>query len=205
MKISRWLTLMQTWGFDENRESFEALVKAYGETSRYYHGTEHIRACLRHLDRVVPGLKHAHEVELALWFHDAIYKSFSNSNEKDSADWAADFLRSNNADSESITRVHQLIMATEHQAPTQTVDESFLVDIDLSILGASTEHYEQFEQGVRQEYRLVPGVLFKKKRAAILQGFLDQSCIYHNEPFVSELEARARTNLNQAIAALQSH
>ena len=203
MVPERWSRLMEAWGFDRNQQTYDALVAAYTEKGRYYHTSEHISACLRHLDDCGLELEFPREVEIALWFHDAIYKPLSRNNERKSADWAAEFLRENGAKEEEATRVHRLIIATEHDALPLNGDESALIDIDLSILGADPATYEVFEKNVRKEYRLVPSFIYKRKRAEILQGFLERPQIYSTERFSRALERQARENLANAIARLK--
>lgn len=202
MTLDRWLALMALWGFGRNEETFRDLISAYTGKGRHYHSQEHVSACLRHLDRCIDHVAKPREVEFALWFHDAIYNPLSGGNERKSADWAAAFLSSNGAEAEEVTRVHRLIMVTEHNAPTRTSDESVLVDIDLSILGADPHIYEVFERGVRAEYRLVPWFIYSRKRAKVLQSFLERPSIYQNEPFATEREQQARANLRNAISRL---
>jgi len=194
---------MTAFSLGENKETFDALIKAYGEKHRAYHTWDHISACLKHLDAVRDHADHPHEIELALWFHDAIYKPFSSTNEKDSAIWAQEFFEMNGFDNdEVVARVFDLIMVTEHTGEAITHDAKLMIDIDLSILGTSPEVYAQFEKDVRFEYKRVPGFLFKKKRRAILQEFLDRDPIYHNEYFRDTLETQARVNLMKVIEIL---
>tara|TARA_R110000796_G_scaffold252466_1_gene386943 strand:+ start:1314 stop:1757 length:444 start_codon:yes stop_codon:yes gene_type:complete len=141
-------------------------------------------------------------VELALWFHDAVYKPFSGSNEKDSSDWAFSFLTECGAAQDAIERVYQLIMVTAHNAPIKSADEAALVDIDLAVLGCDPAHYALFEQAVRREYRLVPWFLYRKKRAEILTGFLQRPRIYTSGIFADSVERQARDNLAQALLNL---
>ncbi len=54
------------------------------------------------------------EVELALWFHDAVYRTFRKDNELQSAVWANDFLEANGAKKDCVARVRALVMATAH-------------------------------------------------------------------------------------------
>ena len=203
MNIERWSRLMEAWGFEPSRETFEALLVAYSEKGRHYHTAEHVSACLRHLDACVAMVEFPKEVEIALWFHDAIYKPLSSNNEKESADWAASFLSEQGATAAEVARVHRLVMVTEHNAPTQTNDEAVLVDIDLSILGADSAIYDIFESGVRKEYRLVPSFLYRKKRAEVLRGFLERQQIYTSGCFSAEVERQAKENLSNAVTALE--
>ena len=203
MNIERWLRLMDAWGFGPNRETFESLMNAYSGKGRHYHTVEHVSACLRHLDPCIAALDHPREVEIALWFHDAIYKPFSSSNEKKSADWAASFLSAHGASDEESERVHGLIMATAHNAPAGTKDASVLVDIDLSVLGADPALFDRFEQGVRKEYRLVPTFIYRRKRVEVLSGFLNRRKIYTSGCFPAAVERQAKENLSNAVAKLE--
>ncbi len=193
---------MGVFGFDKNEETFRSLISAYSEKHRYYHTLEHVADCLRHLDTCAAQIEKPREVELALWFHDAIYNPLSSKNERKSADWAASFLSTNSATDELATKVDHLIMGTKHDAPTHTNDESILVDIDLAILGTDAATYNVFEKAVRQEYQIIPIFLYRKKRAAVLRGFIERPCIYQNEPFKSEREQQARNNLAYALSNL---
>lgn len=202
MKRERWSKLMGAFGFGANEATFHSLCKAYSEKHRHYHTGEHVQACLKHLDVCAAQADHPEEIEIALWFHDAIYKPLSRDNERKSADWASAFLSANSAPPEVADRVHRLIMVTEHNVAIHTKDESILVDIDLSILGADAKTYDGFEKAVRQEYRMVPGFIYRRKRAEILHGFLLRPHIYRNEPFLSEREHQARANLSNAVSQL---
>lgn len=203
MNLERWLRLMDTWGFGQNLETFESLMVAYTESGRHYHTTEHVSACLLHLDECVSNLDFPREVEIALWFHDAVYKPLSSNNEKESANWAASFLSASGATDEEADRVHRLIMVTKHDAPIQTQDESALVDIDLSILGADPATYDIFEKGIRKEYKLVPAFIYRKKRAEVLRGFLARPRIYTSGCFPAAMERQAKENLSRAISKLE--
>lgn len=202
MDIERWTQLMCTLELDENSDTFSKLVEAHAQKHRRYHNAEHVDACLRHLDEVHECLNRPAEVEIAFWFHDAIYKPFSSTNELESAQWAEEFLLSQPVDDEVIARVHDLIMATCHTATDLEGDQAYMVDIDLSILGVAPEQYDQFEKAIRQEYKAVPRFIYRKKRKAILQSFLDRKSIYTTACFTERLEPSARENIERALATL---
>jgi predicted metal-dependent HD superfamily phosphohydrolase len=75
------------------------------------------------------------EVELALWFHDAIDPRATD-NDQRSAEWAAHELESAAATAGVIAAVRALILATRHDAIPNGGDEQILTDIDLAVLGA---------------------------------------------------------------------
>ncbi|UGB36823.1 HD domain-containing protein [Frateuria soli] len=203
MPRARWFSLMRTWDLPPCEEAWRALVSAYGQKHRHYHTGTHVDACPRRLDACVEALDRPREVELALWFHDAVYDPLSSKNEQKSARWVQDFLARHGAPEEAIARVVELIMVTRHEAPTCTNDQSFLVDIDLSILGARPAVYDFFEQAIRREYRHVPAVLYRAGRARRLEQFLARPRIYANRPFRLR-ERQARANLARAVAQLRS-
>lgn len=177
------------------------LKAAYTEPQRQYHTLQHLGECLAVFDSVQTHAEHPHEVELALWFHDAVYDIKGHDNERRSADWARDALRDAGVDAGPAQRVHDLIMATRHTAVPSGHDEQLLVDIDLSILGAERARFDEYEQQIRKEYAYVPGFLFRRKRREILKGFLDRPTIYSTPHFHDALEARARDNLRRVTTS----
>lgn len=176
---------------------FAQLTAAYAEPQRHYHTLQHLGECLALFDDARTLAAHPAEVELALWFHDAIYDIKGHDNEQRSADWARDALRDAGAPTDAAQRVHDLVMATRHTAVPSGRDEQLLVDIDLSILGAARARFDEYEQQIRKEYAYVPGFLFRRKRREILKGFLDRPAIYSTPHFHDVLEARARDNLRR--------
>lgn len=202
MEYGRWLDLMNKLGIDNNKEVFDNLLAAYSEKHRYYHNTQHIDAVLKHLDETKNLAENPIELEIALWFHDAVYKPFSSSNELDSADWAARFLQKNGRNQKLIDNVHALIMATLHTHNSTAEDDQLIVDIDLTILGASDQVYDVFEENVRKEYKWVPWLIYRKKRKAILEGFLNRERIYNTDFFYKKLEQQARENMQRTILTL---
>lgn len=77
-----------------------------------------------------------------------------------------------------------------------------MVDIDLSILGSSTDLYQEFEQAIRKEYKKIPSFLYKRGRKKVLSGFLGREHIYTTPVFQQEYETQARENVTRALAAL---
>ena len=193
---------MLNLGFDENKETYDALFEAYLESHRYYHDQSHIDAVLTYLDSFSAVAENKSEIELALWFHDVIYKPFSSSNEVDSAKWACKFLRENGASSKTQKSVHNLIMATSHSHVPSSNDEMLITDIDLAILGSAENHYSRFEADVRREYKKVPDCIYRSKRKAILKRFLNRERIYSLNQFYDEFELQARANLSRELNPL---
>ncbi len=178
----------------------EDVLARHAEPQRHYHTQQHLGECLAAFDGARESAERPHEVELALWFHDAVYDVKRHDNEQRSADWARAALLDAGVDADAAQRVHTLVMATRHTAVPEGRDATLLVDIDLSILGAERPRFDEYERQIRQEYAYVPGFLFRRKRREILKGFLDRPAIYGTPHFHDALERRARENLARALA-----
>lgn len=176
----------------------EAVLAAYAEPQRHYHTQQHLGECLALLETARHMAHHPGEVELALWFHDAVYDPQGKGNEARSADWACRALAEAGGEVVVQERVRTLIMATCHDAVPLDQDACLLVDIDLGILGAEEKRFAEYDRQVRAEYRWVPGWLYRRKRKEVLTGFLDRASIYSTDHFRDRFEAQARLNLRQA-------
>jgi predicted metal-dependent HD superfamily phosphohydrolase len=68
------------------RPVFENLCCRYSEPHRIYHRCTHLVHCFQQLDLAYRLIQDPDAVEMALWFHDAIYIPRSLENEKESAE-----------------------------------------------------------------------------------------------------------------------
>ncbi|HJQ40267.1 MAG TPA: N-methyl-D-aspartate receptor NMDAR2C subunit [Thermoanaerobaculia bacterium] len=197
MNPARFAALWRALELPEPPGLFDRLRASYAEPHRAYHTAQHIDECLAQLELVREQCERPAEVELALWFHDAIYDTRAHDNEPRSADWAARELASAGASSGVIDTVRSLILITRHNAIPATRDEQLLSDIDLSILGAPRARFDEYEAQVRREYAWVPDDVFQRERGKILQSFLARPSIYATEFFRARLEETARENLTR--------
>lgn len=180
---------------------FERLAAAYNEPHRAYHTLEHLTECFAQLDGARPADRPA-EVELALWFHDAIYDTRAADNEARSADWARGVLADARVDTDSIQRIEALILVTRHDASPTDDDQRIVLDVDLSILGAPAERFAAYESQIRQEYAWVPEDVYCAERTKVLRSFQDRAVLYYTAHFRERLEAQARKNLGRSLEAL---
>ena len=177
----------------------QALVAAYDEPHRKYHTSQHLNECIDLFETVEGMALHASEIELALWFHDAVYDVKRADNEESSAAWAKSAVLQAGAAHQVADRIHSLVMVTRHTGVPAAPDEQLLVDIDLAILGAGKERFAEYERQIREEYAFAPAWLFRRKRRAVLKSFLDRERIYGTDHFHERLEQRARDNLRLAV------
>lgn len=174
------------------------LMEAWQEPPRAYHALQHLVECLEWLDRVQEEVKMPNRdaVELALWFHDAVYDPRAADNEERSAEMACECL-----DAALANEVRRLILVTRtHRAECE--DELWMVDIDLAILGAERSRFDAYERQIRTEYAWVPEAMYREKRAKILRGFLEREKLFQTAFFRERLEERARENLRRLIKSL---
>lgn len=176
---------------------FSELVHYYAEDHRKYHNLSHIDRMLGWLDAtgqcMIP-------VELAIWFHDAIYNPLGKDNEKLSAGYFTEQLGPYISD-QLANDVERLILATDaSRLRTGNDDENLIIDIDLSILGASPEDYTAYRKSIRSEYSAVPETKFIAGRRSILNRFLSER-IYTTASF-EKLERQARLNIQHELELL---
>ena len=196
----RWEETWSLVGFPAPGETLRRLEGRYGESHRAYHDLRHVLACLELARPVRSELAAPAEVELALWFHDAVYDPRAGDNEERSAGLAAAELES--LDEASLAAISRLILATKHDASPADSDARYVVDIDLAVLGSSPEAFDRYEEAIRSEYRWVPGPLFRRRRREILQRFFDRPRIFLTDSFRERFESAARSNLARSIDSL---
>ncbi len=176
-----------------------AVLLKYAEPHRAYHSLQHLAECLAAFEQAQALADHPAQVEIALWFHDAIYDVQRRDNEQRSAQWAKAALLDGGAPPLIAETVSRLVLATQHSTAPKGQDECVLIDIDLAILGAEADRFAQYERQIRLEYAFVPEPLFSQKRRAVLQSFLTRPHIYSTAHFRTTLEQRARHNLLSTI------
>lgn len=200
--LERWRELWGAMGGHGDEGLYREIVAGYRESHRAYHGLPHLEHCLRQLDDHRQEAEAAGEVELALWFHDAIYRPTASDNEEQCARWAESAAIAAGLDPAVAGRIAKLVLATRHDLAPEGADGRLIVDLDLSILGSSPEEYDRYEDAVRREYRWVPGFIFRRRRREILRSFLERDAIFLTRPFFERYESRARSNLERACSEL---
>ena len=202
--LDRWKSACAACGFAGSSRGYGRVIRGWTSWGRRYHTLGHLEACLEEFDQARSLADRPGEVELALWFHDAVYRTRASDNEACSAVLAAEILSRDGLETAAVERVTAAIMATRHQGGEPAGDAALVVDIDLSILGQPEDVYLEFETNVRREYWWVPRRKFAAGRCAILESFLKRPAIYRFDEFRRRYEAPARDNLTAAIARLKA-
>ena len=183
---------------------FDEIEALYDEPHRHYHVAGHIEHCLRQFDLAAGRMDEPDTVEMALWFHDAIYDVPGTENELRSAELFAE--RAAGRGSERFRRdVHRLIMVTTHvDGPPETLDESYIVDIDLSGFGLPWEAFLHDSRAVRAERAFVSDAEFYPRQKKFLESLAARPVFYFTDFFRERLEVRARRNIERLCARLEA-
>lgn len=201
---NRWLKFWSAAGATGDPEpEWQLLSTRYGEPHRKYHTMDHIAHCLDELEKARTLAGDPVAVEMALWYHDAVYDPRAHDNEARSAELARQAAAALGLPSELGDRVAGLILVSTHQAPASTPDAQLFADIDLAILGRPTAVFAEYERRVRAEYSWVPDREFRAARSAILKSFLDRPSLYATSHFRRKYEEPARLNLSVSLKNLR--
>jgi predicted metal-dependent HD superfamily phosphohydrolase len=199
----KWAATWRGLGAAPPEGIYEELMARYAEPQRRYHTLRHIEECFAALETVRSEAERPAEVELALWFHDAIYNPRRKDNEQRSAEWARSVLAGAGVAHDVGERVAALIMATRHAAVPVGADACVLVDVDLAILGAPPARFDEYERDVREEYAWVPDFVFRRERRKVLEHMLARPRLFNTARMHELHEQRARANLARSVRRLR--
>jgi len=177
---------------------YNELVDAYKSPVRAYHNIGHVADCLDKLRECEDYVEFPDVVELAIWFHDAIYEPTNTSglNEECSAEFACTSLDEMGIPSPIRNYVEALILLTKHTETPVTDDGKIMVDIDLSILAAPKDVFDRYEEAIWKEYEPYYSVeKFRSGRLAFIDKMLGKHRIFSSDLFRDKYEERARANL----------
>ncbi|MFZ6755861.1 hypothetical protein ACO0K9_01470 [Undibacterium sp. Ji50W] len=204
----QWLDLIQGLAGSPHQaaKAWTVLDKHYSEPHRSYHNLSHVWALLLHADQMKADIRDFAVVALAIWFHDIIYDTHASNNELKSAELAGEILSRLEIDVLVIPKVQQCILATaRHEVPqfkNQAHDLPLFLDIDLAILGAASDIYQQYSQAIRHEYRWVTAPSYRIGRVKVLKRFAEREQLFFTANMASRFDAQARANLLWEIKKL---
>ncbi|MEO1068171.1 MAG: N-methyl-D-aspartate receptor NMDAR2C subunit [Cyanobacteria bacterium J06638_6] len=190
-------------GITSSVDVFDQLAIAYSEPTRHYHTQCHITDCLQLLDRLGHLAECPAAIAIAIWFHDAVYNPRRTDNEALSARWASEYLTSAGVAPSLVASISDMILATKTHASANS-DTDIMLDIDLSILGADSEHFETYDRAIRQEYAWVPEADYRAVRRNLLSSFLTRDMIFKTQAFRQRYEHQARENLQHKVLQLSA-
>lgn len=176
----------------------EGLIERYSENHRFYHNMWHVESMLRLSESQVinRGI-----VNLAIWYHDAIYDPARKDNEERSAELAIKELGPYLNEEELDYLTHAIIF-TKHQFSSSllTSDLALLIDCDLYILSHDW-YYKGYAAAIRKEYAHVSNEDYVKGRCEFLQKMLLRPSIYS---VFKNRNAKAKANMQNEFASLKA-
>jgi len=161
------------------------LERAYGDPHRHYHTMRHIGECLMAAKKF--EFKDRKAFLAAILFHDVLYEIHrydpsykGESNEQASAKICEQVLIEGGVDQAVIDRTKKLIIMTQnHKVPEGDDEAQLFIDIDMSIVGASRERYQEYCPDVYREYlTLFPAKEFTLGRLGFLVKLDDETKIF---------------------------
>jgi predicted metal-dependent HD superfamily phosphohydrolase len=176
---------------------YDELRRLFGAPFRRYHTLDHIHDCLRRLDDVTKLLVDPDAVELALWFHDAVYEMDAGTNEQRSAELFERLAKG--ADPALRRRVYGLVMATRHVGRERSPDRRFIVDIDLAGFGAPWNEFMRNGALLREESPAKTDAQYHRGQMSFLQRLQRRRHFFSTDYFRDRYEAIARENLRRLL------
>jgi len=200
---ARFVALVEDLGGDASAagQTFQTLAAAWGDPTRRYHDREHLAECLHQLDLAEVGEAPRKVVELALWFHDAVYVAGARDNEESSAKLLLEESGRLRLHRRTADAAAALVRATAHEAAESAPgrEEALMLDIDLSILGADPLRFMEYEYAIEEEFEKIPRLRFRIGRGRFLASLLARSTIFRTESFRTRYEAAARSQLSALL------
>ncbi|MDT0268117.1 metal-dependent phosphohydrolase [Streptomyces sp. DSM 44915] len=175
------------------------LLTRWREPQRRYHTEDHLRFLLARLDELAGAAADPVAVELAGWYHDAVYDPRGADNEERSAELAETELPVSGRRAE----VARLVRLTAgHRPAAGDTNGAVLCDADLAVLAGAPEEYAAYTAAVRQEYGHLPEPAFATGRSEILRQLLARPTLFHTAYGSDHWEPTARHNLATELALL---
>lgn len=184
------------------------LEERYAEPARRYHTLDHVLAVLGRVEAIAaePGCRPRDPaaLELAVWWHDAVYEPGAAGNEAASAWLVRDRLRSW-VDPAVLERAVRLVHATDgHRADPSHPDwpdVAVLLDADLGVLAGSPEEYDAYVALVRAEFSFLGDDDWRRGRGEVLRDLVARP-LFRTPPLRAR-EAQARANVARELACLE--
>ncbi|MFJ4779353.1 hypothetical protein [Streptomyces sp. NPDC088762] len=181
----------------------DRLLAAWAEPQRRYHTTAHLADVLARVDVLAEHADDPAAVELAAWFHDAVYRPDRSENEERSAALAERALPELGIDPGRTAEVARLVRLTvTHDPAPGDANGEVLCDADLAVLAGDGAAYAAYAAAVRAEYGFVPDDAFRTGRAAVLRQLLDLPRLFRTPYGAAHWEAPARANLSAELDGL---
>ena len=184
-----------------------ALRHRLAEPHRAYHAQSHIDAMLAAQQTLAATIANPAAMELATWYHDAIYDPAAHDNEARSEALLRAELEGLAAPAILEPAAAMIRATATHALPDDLpepwrADTALFLDLDLAILAAPPAEYDAYEAGIAAEFIPVHGeAAYRAGRAAFLRSLLARPRLFLTDRFHAERDAPARANIRRALEA----
>lgn len=189
-------------------EEMSMLTTLYTQPHRKYHNINHINDCLAELEsfpqQSISGFEFNDYqiVEAAIWYHDAVYNSYSKANEVNSAT-----LINNKYQYELGSEIKKAVLATAKHLHTQSdlsIATQVMLDIDLSGLGKPWGIYVKNGFNIRDEYYNTTDLAFLQGRIQFLETIAQRETYYYTKHFHDKYHFESKSNVEREINIIRS-
>jgi len=192
---SLWQRCLIEGAADASVAIHQRLVDGYNEPQRHYHTLAHIDHCLSMFDQCKSLAINPDALEIAVWFHDAIFVPGKPDNEALSAELYEELSTGVHTD-EFRALVGRLIMATLHnQGSLDDNDAGYMVDIDLSSFGLPWEDFLSDSLHLREESARLSDADYSRKQGEFRSCLFARPRFFQTDFFRQRYEQQARDNL----------
>jgi predicted metal-dependent HD superfamily phosphohydrolase len=188
------------------RNILDALWNAMNSPKTYYHTPVHILSIFAFKQK--HSIDISKEQELALWFHDAIYRPGSKENEYNSIMFMQSLLTDTGIDKKVIQTASEYISLTEHHLEDTVAfdDGKLIMDLDMNGFSADREIFNKQNEMIELEF-CQPKVEgygcseydFITGRLKFLNALASKKSIYRTQWFLDNCEKTAQENLAYVI------
>lgn len=190
------MSLGDRWPLEGHTDLRDELLAAWDRPG--YHDLLHLTEVLDRLDLLADGGAGFDRpvVDLAAWFHDAVYAG-ADDDEEQSARWAERAL----PESYAVEVARLVRMTVEHRPDDADANACALSDADLAILSASPDRYDVYVAGVRADFAHFSDADFGAGRRAVLEDLAARPRLFRTAQAVDLWEEAARANLARELSA----
>lgn len=172
------------------------LLERWSEPHRVYHDVRHLAHALT-AAREISGDEVARPVQLALWFHDAVYRREPGADEEASARLVGELLAGTGLPSAEVDEVARLVRLTADHVLADPADAAgaIVLDADLAVLGLPRGRYDVYVRDVRLEYGQLSEAAFRRGRLDVLDHLLGLDPLFATRYGRLRWQEAARRNL----------
>ena len=155
------------------RVDVRVLLDKWSESHRHYHNLNHLNDLVAQINESL-GDGDINENErdkllIAALFHDIVYEPDRKDNEERSSNMFINLCGSK--DHPSILEINRIILDTKNHQPSSKLSEKFM-EFDMNIVERDFDELLEWEEGIREEYKMYSNEDYKNGRLEFLESVL---------------------------------